>query len=66
MLALKLFGWIFFVIPLAVYLAFSVWMMIGISKDDSSVKSFFYIVFTFWMIGVTLLAVGYLSDWLLP
>ena len=66
MLLLTIMGWMFVVVPFVAYLAFSFWMVKEIAKDDSSIKSFFFLMFVFFALGVGMLGLAYGSQWLLP
>jgi hypothetical protein len=60
---LKIFGWVFTVLPLISYLGISVWIIKEVINEDDTIKYFVSIMFMLFLVGIILLMVAYLSEY---
>lgn len=64
MIALVLFGWILFILPIIGYVTFSAWMFKCMIADDENIGTFVYTLLVIWLAGAGILAFYYLTKML--
>ncbi|NQV89933.1 hypothetical protein HQ487_00825 [Candidatus Uhrbacteria bacterium] len=64
LLALKIFGWLFTLIPLTVFLIISVNLIKGVGKDDALILALALLGLTIFLMGVITLVFVYLTNFL--
>lgn len=62
---LKILGWILLVVPLLGFTGFTFWMMKEAMKDDENLAAFIYIMIVLWVLGLGILGVTYLAEYLM-
>ena len=60
-IALKIVGWIFTIIPLVAFVAVSVFIIKGVGEDDSLIMALVLLGLTMLVIGIIILVLVYLS-----